>query len=30
MSLGEAAIFDYAFKLGARIMLAIVSEKEEQ
>ena len=30
MSLGEAAIFEYAFKLGARIMLAVVSEKEEQ
>ena len=30
MRLGEAAIFEYAFKLGARIMLAIVSEKEEQ
>ena len=30
MSLGEAAIFEYAFKLDARIMLAVVSEKEEQ
>ena len=28
MSLGEAAIFEYAFKLGARIALAVVSEKE--
>ena len=27
MSLGEAAIFEYAFKLSARIMLAVVSEK---
>ena len=26
MSLGEAAIFEYAFKLGARIALAIISE----
>ena len=30
MSLGEAAIFEYAFKLGARIALAVVSEKENQ
>ena len=29
MSLGEVAIFEYAFKLGARIMLAIISEREE-
>ena len=28
MSLGEAAIFEYAFKLGARIALAVVSENE--
>ena len=28
MSLGEAAIFEYAFKLGARIAIAIVSETE--
>ena len=28
MSLGEAAIFEYAFKLGAKIALAIVSETE--
>ena len=28
MSLGEAAIFEYAFKLGARIALAVVSETE--
>ena len=26
MSLGEAAIFEYAFKLGARIALEILSE----
>ncbi len=30
MSLGEAAIFEYAFKLGARIMLSVASEREEQ
>ena len=28
MTLGEAAIFEYAFKLGARIALAVVGEKE--
>ena len=28
MSLGEAAIFEYAFKLGAKIAIAIVSETE--
>lgn len=28
ISLGEAAIFEYAFKLGARIAFAIVSETE--
>ena len=27
-SLAEAAIFEYAFRLGARIALAIVSENE--
>lgn len=27
MSLGEAAIFEYAFKLGARIMLSVASER---
>lgn len=30
MSLAEAAIFEYAFKLGARIMLSVASEREEQ
>ena len=30
MSLGEAAIFEYAFKLGAKIALAVVNENEEQ
>ena len=30
MSLGEAAFFEYAFKLGARIMLSVASEREEQ
>ena len=30
MSLGEAAIFEYAFKLGARIMLAVMNEREQQ
>ena len=30
MSLGEAAIFEYAFKLRARIMLSVASEREEQ
>ena len=29
MSLGEAAIFEYAFKLGARIMLAVMYEQKE-
>jgi hypothetical protein len=28
MSLSEAAIFEYAFKLGARIALAVVTETE--
>lgn len=28
ISLGEAAIFEYAFKLGARIAFAIVGETE--
>ena len=28
MSLGEAAIFEYTFKLGARMALAVLSEKE--
>ena len=28
MTLAEEAIFEYAFKLGARIMLAVMSEKE--
>ena len=28
MTLAEEAIFEYAFRLGARIMLAVVSEKE--
>ncbi|CDC71993.1 putative uncharacterized protein [Candidatus Colimorpha enterica] len=28
VSLAEAAIFEYAFKLGAKLMLAVVSEKE--
>ena len=28
--INEREIFAYAFKLGARIMLAVVSEKEEQ
>ena len=28
MMLAEEAIFEYAFKLGARIMLAVMSEKE--
>lgn len=27
--INERALFSYAFKLGARIMLAVVSEKEE-
>ena len=30
VSLAEAAIFEYAFKLGARIMLSVASEREEQ
>lgn len=29
MSLAEAAIFEYAFKLGARITLAVMNEREE-
>ena len=29
MSLGEAAIFEYAFKLGARIALAMMYESNE-
>ena len=29
MSLGEAAIFEYAFKLGARIALAMMYEQSE-
>ena len=29
-SLAEAAIFEYAFKIGAKIMLAVVSEREEE
>ena len=29
MSLDEAAIFEYAFKLGARIMLAVMYEQKE-
>lgn len=28
--INEREIFAYAFKLGARIMLAVVSEREEQ
>lgn len=28
--INEREIFSYAFKLGARIMLAVVSEKEDQ
>lgn len=28
--INERALFSYAFKLGARIMLAVVSEGEEQ
>ena len=28
--INEREIFSYAFKLGARIMLAVVSEREEQ
>ena len=28
-SLAEAAIFEYAFKLGAKFILAVVSVKEE-
>ena len=28
VSLSEAAIFEYAFKLGAQLMLAVVGEKE--
>ena len=28
MMLAEEAVFEYAFKLGARIMLAVMSEKE--
>ena len=30
VSLAEAAIFEYAFKLGVRIMLSVASEREEQ
>lgn len=29
MSLGEAAIFEYAFKLGVRISLAMMYEQSE-
>ena len=29
MSLGEAAIFEYAFKLGARSMLSVMYEQKE-
>jgi hypothetical protein len=29
MSLGDAAIFEYVFKLGARIMLAVMYEQKE-
>ena len=28
--INERELFSYAFKLGARIMLAIISEREEQ
>ena len=28
MSLGEAAIFEYAFKLGARLMVEVMREDE--
>lgn len=28
--ISERELFSYAFKLGARIMLAIISEREEQ
>jgi hypothetical protein len=28
MSLGEAAIFEYAFKLGARLMVEVMYENE--
>ena len=28
--INERALFSYVFKLGARIMLAVVSEREEQ
>ena len=28
--INERVLFSYAFKLGARIMLAVVSEREEQ
>ena len=30
IDINEREIFSYAFKLGARIMLAVVSEREEQ
>ena len=30
MSLGEAAIFEYAFKLGARLMVEVMREDEAQ
>lgn len=30
IDINEREIFSYAFKLGARIMLAVISEKEDQ